>query len=163
MYYPYIIPECWADTLLITTLGYSSPNHQMGVGRVNYIMNKEFKNKLAIGIVDNDKNQPPDFKKFKELESKYGLILKKGTGSRQRHYLIMVSPAVDKWLESIGNSVKVARPYRNNNKEYLRQMKSKDVEENKQIKNYFNTIKQKNPAAFKTIQNWIKKCSIPLQ
>jgi hypothetical protein len=150
---PHIIPECWADTLLAVTLGYSSPNHQFGLGQVNNIINKDFKNKLAIGIVDNDKKQPSDFKKFKELKRAHGLILKNRPGTK--HYLIMVSPAVDKWLEGIGNTVKVTRPYKSSDKEYLRQMKSMDVAENKQIKTYFNTIKQKNPAAFKTINGWI--------
>ncbi|MGP8215704.1 MAG: hypothetical protein ACLQQ4_09100 [Bacteroidia bacterium] len=149
----HIIPECWADNLLAITLGYSSPNHQFGVGQVNNIMNKDLKNKVAIGIVDNDKNQPSDFKKFKELKNAHDLTLKKRPGTK--HYLIMVSPAVDKWIETVGNSVNVARPYRNNDKEYRKQMKSIDVDDNKQIKAYFNTIKQKNPAAFKTIKNWI--------
>ncbi len=35
---PHIIPECWADTLLATTLGYESPNHQSGNSQVNNIM-----------------------------------------------------------------------------------------------------------------------------
>ena len=149
----YIIPECWADTLLAITLGYDSPNHQFGVGQVNNVINKDFKNKVAIGIVDNDKKQPSDFKKYKELKKGSGLILKHRPGTKQ--YLIMVSPAVDKWLESVGNSVKVKRPYKSNDREYLKQMKSMYIVENRQIKDYFNTIKQKNPAAFKVIKNWI--------
>lgn len=157
MFSPHIIPECWADTLLIKTLGYTTPNHQSGVGQVNNIMNKDFKNKFAIGIVDNDKRQPSDFKKFKELKKEYGLILKRKPNTK--HYLIMVSPAVDKWLETVGNSVEVTRPYKRNDKEYLKQMKSKDIGNNKQITTYFNTIKQKNPAAFKIINDWISLTS----
>ncbi len=67
----------------------------------------------------------------------------------------MLSPAIDLWLEKVGNSINVIRPYKNDTKEYLRQMKDRTINENKQIKAYFNSINQKNPSAFKAIQNWI--------
>src|SRR5580698_4267563 len=128
---PHIIPECWGDTLLAITLGFSSPNHQFGIGQVNNVMNKDFQNKLAIGIVDDDKKKPSDFKKFKELkkEKSLGLILKMRPGTK--HYLIIVSPAVDTWLVRAGDSVNIERPYKNNDREYLKQMKKRDVAENK--------------------------------
>lgn len=151
--HPEIIPECWADTLLMTTLGYVEPNHQQGVGQVNNVIEKDYKDKIAIGIVDKDKKQPSNFDKYKEVEKKHGLILKKK--AKSQHYLIMVTPAIDNWIESVGNAHKIKRPYKNNDREYRKQMKSMNLNRNKEIKSYFNTIKQKNPSAFKTIKNWI--------
>ncbi len=149
-----IIPECWADRLLVQTLGYEPENHQHSIGQVNNVMKNKFENKFAIGIIDNDKRKPSDFEKFKKIDEKSHLMLKKGSGKRQRHYLIMISPAIESWLESVGNSVKVPKPYKDD-RIYRKQMKSMEVGKNKQITAYFNTINQKNPAAFKTIKTWI--------
>ena len=149
-----IIPECYGDTLLIKTIGYKSANHKHGIGEVNNTMKKYFVNKPAIGIIDNDKKSiPSDFNKFTEIERKHNLILKRESNSR--HFLIVINPALEDWIESVGNSLGIKRPYPKNRKEYRKVMKSFMVDKNPQITSYFNSIKQKNPPALRTMKKWI--------
>jgi len=64
-----IIPECYADTLLIEILGFKRPSHQLGIGKVVGIFDKNFKNKFAVGIIDDDKVKPKDLDSFEIIES----------------------------------------------------------------------------------------------
>ena len=77
MFEPRIIPECYADTLLIKSVGYQLPNHQHSIGEVANLMVKNYKNKKVIGVIDNDKTKPSYFKDFEEIKKAHNLILKK--------------------------------------------------------------------------------------
>ncbi|MCC6370535.1 MAG: hypothetical protein IT236_05955 [Bacteroidia bacterium] len=150
-----VIPECYGDTLLVKTLGYSSPNHKHGIGEVNNTMKKYFNNRIAIGVIDNDKAAgPSDFNRFVLIESKGSLSLKKRPGTQ--HFLITLNPALERWIEEVGNSVNVTRPY-SNYEDFKKALKDFNVEKDAKITTYFNTIKQKNPTAFRQIKNWIRQ------
>ena len=54
-----IIPEGKAERVLLQAIGFPKPNHGDGIGdTLNKIEGKNFKNKFAIGLVDNDKPKP---------------------------------------------------------------------------------------------------------
>ena len=65
-----IIPECWADTLLTEILGFENVNHQGGIGKVLKIFDKNFKNRSAVGIIDNDKVKPKDLDMYVQADCK---------------------------------------------------------------------------------------------
>lgn len=53
-----IIPECYADTNLVQTLLQTKgANHQKSCGQVTNELQKTFKDKFAVGIIDLDKRQ----------------------------------------------------------------------------------------------------------
>ena len=101
MFEPRIMPECYADSLLIKSIGYQGANHQHGIGEVARLMIKNYTNKKVIGIVDNDKTMPRYFDGFKEIKRGEGLIVKRKTGTK--HYLIIVCKDFEDWIEKAGN------------------------------------------------------------
>ena len=98
-----IMPECYADTLLIqvlipTKMGY---NHQSGCFEVEREMSLgKFKDRFAVGIIDNDKVQIKYLKKF-EIIDKVGeslILWKHNEKPIKHHYIIQVCPALEKWI-----------------------------------------------------------------
>jgi len=91
-----IIPECYADTVLIKVLGYNKPNHQLSNSQVlKTLDNKGYNNQIGIGVIDRDKNQPKklelEYSKFKSLGSLE--IRRKGNSKR----FIIIHPNIEKW------------------------------------------------------------------
>lgn len=74
-----IMPECFADTLLIETLvpprtGY---NHQMGCFKVEKEMRfGKLRDKFAVGIIDNDKHQVKYLEEFEQIDKTYKFALR---------------------------------------------------------------------------------------
>jgi len=98
-----IIPECFADTSLIETLvpptkianklGY---NHQKGCNKVASVMQINFSNKFAVGIIDKDKRQISYIKEFKTIVDGGAIILHKHQS--KSHYLIQINPAIESFI-----------------------------------------------------------------
>lgn len=93
-----IIPECYVDTNLIETLvppqrGY---NHQKGCGTVTKVMQKDFADSFAIGIIDKDKHQVDYLKEFETVSEIGSLTLHKHP--QKHHYIIQISPAIERFL-----------------------------------------------------------------
>ena len=98
-----ILPECFADTLLIETLvptqvGY---NHKHSCTAVAKEMKTgQLQDKFALGIIDKDKDSLPYLKEFEVLSiCESGLILLKH--KEKHHYFIQINPALEKWILSI--------------------------------------------------------------
>ena len=97
-----IIPECFADTLLIETLvptkrGY---NHQRSCFKVEATM--KGLNCFAVGIIDKDKKQIKYLDKFKIIDEVAGdLILWRHTEKQIHHWVIQICPALEKLLLKI--------------------------------------------------------------
>jgi hypothetical protein len=51
----YIIPECYVDTNLISTLINAAVKHQKCCTKVTETLNKTFSDNFAVGIIDRDK------------------------------------------------------------------------------------------------------------
>ena len=94
----YFVPECYVDTNLVESLlEVNGVNHQKGCNNVaNTMKGRALNNGFAVGIIDTDKRQPSYVKEFKEIAHTEHLSLMKH-GSKP-HYLMMVCPAMDKFI-----------------------------------------------------------------
>jgi hypothetical protein len=97
-----IMPECYADTLLIQTLVPPKVryNHKFGCFKVEAEMKLgKLKDRFAVGIIDNDKNQIRYLAEFAEVDKVEGsLILWRHSKKEKHHYLIQICPALEKWI-----------------------------------------------------------------
>lgn len=91
-----IIPECYVDTNLIEYLVGTGVNHQHSCTKVVGLLNNQFKDKFAIGIIDLDKVQLGYIRECREIASTKHLCLMKH--KIRKHYLITVSPASDGFI-----------------------------------------------------------------
>lgn len=90
----YIIPECFVDTNLISTLIDANVNHQKGCGAVAKIMS--CKDEFCVGIIDKDKKQPSYIQNFTLIAKRNHLELYKHCQKPQ--YFIMINPAVESFI-----------------------------------------------------------------
>ena len=100
-----IMPECYADTLLIETLVSSKNgyNHKHGCFEIEAEMvNGKLKDEFALGIIDNDKIQIKYLREFKVIDKIEGsLILWRHKDNRKHHFVIQICPALEKWILNI--------------------------------------------------------------
>jgi len=153
-----LLPECYADTLLIEMLGFTYPNHQNSINEVaNVMLHKGYKNQLAIGIIDEDKRQPKYFSEFETIASTERLALKKHPD--KRHFLIILSPAFEKFITFAAEAVEVSlEDYGFGKEKYFKSVcKSQQVASNQEIKQLLNTINQKESPLTEQIKTWIEK------
>ena len=155
-----IIPECHIDTLITQSILDLKVNHAASSGAVANKMKGDFAKKKALGIVDNDKKRVPNyFSEFELIEETKGLQFKKH--KEREHYLIIVSPAADKWIYNSAIDLGIdltASPYKIKNfKGFLRLTKSHKVAENQSIKDLLNTLKQKKGSPFHIFKNWVNE------
>lgn len=95
-----VIPECYVDTNLVETLvpPQKQYNHQKGCGTVTKVMKENFKEGFAVCVIDKDIKEVDYLKEFTELAKSSGLILHKHCNKDKHHYVIQVSPAMEKFL-----------------------------------------------------------------
>lgn len=101
-----IMPECYADTLLIETFvppvkGY---NHKASCNKVE-IGVKNFDG-FALGIVDNDKKVIPYLRMF-EIIDEVEDSLKLWKHPLKHHYFIQIIPALEKWILNVCKKTKI--------------------------------------------------------
>lgn len=105
-----IIPECFADTLLVETLvppakGY---NHQRSCFKVESAM-KHLSNKFAVGIIDKDKKQIKYLDQFDVFDScNEDLILWRHKDKLTHHWIIQICPALERWILRICEDEKIS-------------------------------------------------------
>ncbi len=63
----YIIPECYVDTNLISTLVNAAVNHQKSCTKVGGTLKSKYPDSFAIGIIDKDKAEPKFVTEFQEI------------------------------------------------------------------------------------------------
>ena len=93
-----VVPECYVDTNLISTLISSKVNHQYGCSKVSCILEQTMKDRFAVGIIDKDK-------KIKNLKyvDQFTLIAQREhlelyKHPSKPHYFILIKPAADKFI-----------------------------------------------------------------
>lgn len=151
----FILTACNAETLLIKTLGFKTDNHQNGDGEVINIMNKKFANRVSVGVIDKPVGISPSHvpNEFTNVDNQHGIILKRKPGTN--HYIIYLNDVLENWIEGIGNSLKIQRPYSGNDSEFKKKMKSSNIDDDRSIVNYFNAINDAKPPAFKLIKEFL--------
>ena len=93
-----IIPECYIDTILVETLvpPQSRYNHQKGCGTVTKIMQENFTDRFALGIIDKDKKELDYLQQFDLVIAKGSLELSKH--HHRAHYIIRLYPAIEMFI-----------------------------------------------------------------
>ena len=92
----HVMPECFVDTNLIEYLLNAGVNHQHCCSKVVGQLKSTFANRFAIGIIDKDKVQLGYIRECDMIAQTEHLTLMK---HRERHhYLITITPAVDKFV-----------------------------------------------------------------
>jgi hypothetical protein len=103
-----ILPECYVDTQVAKIIVQAKLNHQMGCNQVANKLLGEFKESIALGIIDEDKNKGsvhPYIKQFDTRLSLEGLQLKKH--KQKEHYLIVICPEIENWLLTDARSANI--------------------------------------------------------
>ncbi|WP_153798073.1 hypothetical protein [Foetidibacter luteolus] len=105
-----IVPECFVDTRLAEIVSQSAKkyNHQHGHGNVASKMQLTLAESPALGIIDEDTTKVRKanyFSDFIQLKDEYSLKLKKHL--LRAHYLIVICPAIEKWLLQAASGVNV--------------------------------------------------------
>ena len=148
-----VVPECYADTLLVELLGFVSPNHQMGIGKVFGAFQKSNQNRFAVGIIADDKVKPKNLDYFEITENVHGVKrLKKG-----KHSILIISPAFEDWIyeNARAKDVDPTKFGFHTRKDFQKACKRMDVSTNQQVKQFLNTLKQKNAPGFQQLKTWI--------
>lgn len=150
-----IIPECYADTLLVEMLGFMTPGHKLGIGEVKNTLTVKFKNSPAVGIIDNDKKKPSDFKEFELVEECEGL--QRRLKANTKHTIIVITPAFENWVFQNAEKVEVdPQKYGFKSAKYFRSVcKRQDANQNQSLKQFINTLKQKNAPGLQQLRIWI--------
>lgn len=148
-----VVPECYADTLLVEMLGFVRPNHQLGIGKVFGAFDKNFKNRQAVGIIDDDKVKPKDLDDFETFEEIHGIKRLK----KDKHTVLVISPVFEDWIFENANAKNVD-PVRfgfRNRKAFQKACKRMDVSGNQNVKQFLNSLKQKEAPGFIQLKKWI--------
>ena len=154
-----IIPACYAETLLMKTLGYlCHENHQSGDGNVINALQKQKDKKIKfIGVMDKPQGTSPSHIKSEYVDQEKGpnnLILKKH--KKNNHYIIYIDELLEDWIIRVGKSKKIQSPY-SEFQTFKEEMKSSRLLTNKRILRYFDEIKTQKPDSFRMIVQWIDK------
>lgn len=90
------IPECYVDTNLIETLMNVGVNHQHCCSKVTNVMECTMAGSFAVGIIDDDKKKTTYVQSFILIaQTNHFKVMKHHD---RPHYLIVISPAVDKFI-----------------------------------------------------------------
>ena len=152
----HIIPECFADTLLVESLGFVKPNHQKNISQViKFSTNSIYR--FSFGIIDDDKNKPPKLEKeFEKITETYGLRLYQRKNAS--NYLIVLKPAFEKWVLFAAEMAGVKPEDLNlpkDLKEFGKLTKRVNIGENKEFKSFLKKIIKENPPPVYTLKSWL--------
>jgi hypothetical protein len=158
-----IMPECFADTLLIETLiptqtGY---NHQASCTKVEGQMKKgKLKDRFAVGIIDKDKRQVKYLNEFESIDRVEGsLILWRHREKVKHHYFIQICPALETWILNICKAEEIDLAtfgFSDDLEAITYYTKSQVRVEDKRVKDLFGTICKKNEnISIRKLKYWI--------
>lgn len=157
LFHSEILPECYADTLLVEILKYNKPTHCFGIGEVPRIMQNIRKKQLSIGVTDKDKpgTIPIYLMEFVPLTSNGGLELQWHPDTK--HFLIVVAPALEQWLLDTAEDLGVdAAKYGFKDLKALKRItKHENAGKNQNLKNFLNALKQKKGSPLQEMVKWI--------
>lgn len=150
-----VIPECYADTLLVSLLGFTNLNHQQGIGKVIKMFRDKPQNLLMVGIIDDDKLKPKILDQFNRKEERHGIKrLVDGKIS-----VLIISPAFEAWIFDNARQVDLdPAKFRFRDKVHFRTAcKSQNANNNQDLKQFLNALKQKQAPGFEQLKSWICK------
>ncbi|MCB0533189.1 MAG: hypothetical protein H6574_18160 [Lewinellaceae bacterium] len=120
-------------------------------------MEKKFQNRLAVGIVDDDKQKPKQFEFFREIALQSGI--RKVIKPESRHMIFVICPAFEVWIFENAKQVDIAPAQFGfaNIKYFKQKCKSQAVHRDQAVKGFLNTLKQKNAPGLVQLKTWIEE------
>lgn len=155
MSYWNVLPECYADTLLAEMLLDGEVNHQLSIGQVANVMERQFKSRKAVGIIDDDKVKPKSFQTFQLIDNQYSIKKLE----YNKHLLLVISPAFETWIYDNCGQVNID-PVQygfNNINQFKKAAKHQLVHRNQQVKALFNTLIQKKAPGLMQLRTWMEE------
>lgn len=151
-----VVPECHADTLLIDLMGFKNPNHQQGINNVAAKISEDYKNRLAIGVIDNDKFRRHKYYDGFEVEKKGEHFIFEYK-PETKHFLVVMSPDFEKCMFNIASELNVETDKYGFKtvKQFKRFTKHRNVADNQNVKQFLNTLIQKKNSPLQNMQEWI--------
>jgi hypothetical protein len=148
-----IVPECYADTVLVEMLGFERPNHQQGIGKVFSSLAKNLEKRAAVGIIDDDKEKPKALDSFDILDERHG-IKRLING---KHTILVICPAFEDWVFENARQIQVdpAKFGFPSPKAFRNASKNINARGNQSLKQFLNTLKQKEAPGFVHLKDWI--------
>ncbi len=151
-----VLPECHADTLLIRLMGFEHPTHQDSIGAVANAMKDRYKNKAAVGVIDDNKGSIPKYFDDFQTESRTGNFIFKHLPDKKR-FLVVVTPAFESCMFNIAEELEV-NPIKygfKSLKQFKNATKDENVHNNQNVKQFLNTLIQKKDSPLKEVKTWI--------
>ncbi len=157
-----IIPECYADTVLVEILGFSYPNHSP-LNNVSHVLRtikgKRPKEKV-VGIIDSDRGRSEKYLKKDKLLRHFNLVgeeegIKKYTFENQT--ILILYPAFEGWIfdNADQNGLDTSKYGFPTSKEFKKACKDVEAKNNDRLKQFLNALKQKNASGFLQLKSWI--------
>ena len=159
-----IIPECCADTFLVSRLFQQEMIADYnGIGDVANALKQFPTDDYIIGLIDTDKfkRDPNYIKQFSEIvEDKLvdeGLLVNKLPGTNK--HIIRLHPAFEKWILSVAAKCNVdAAKFGFDTLDRLcKATKKIDVVHNDKVQIFLDEIIQKDPPGIQTLRYWLSK------
>jgi hypothetical protein len=151
-----LIPEDGAIRALVLALGFAKPNMGDGIGNTLNKIESHFKNRFAVGIVDDDKRKPKLFDRYERLLKEEDFLQLKQKPATS-HFLIVVQPAIEIWLLQNAKNKEIDFPFPTL-KELQRVTKDEvEVAKNQRFKQFLNDLNQAKSPGFVTMTEWIEE------
>jgi len=150
-----VVPECYADTVLVEILGFKRPNHVLNsnISMVIKTIREKQPNQLIVGIIDSDRGKSEKvLNGFELVEEQHDI--KKFT--REKHTILIICPALEGWIFQNADLKGInPKDYGFHTPKYFRQVCKKiSANKNTELKRFLNDLKQKAPG-FIQLKTWI--------
>ncbi len=135
-------------------LGFRKCNFGKGISTVLNKIEKDFTNRFAVGIVDDDKFKPRIFEKYSRKVAESDSLLqlcKPGT----KHFLIVIQPAFEKWVWEQAIQCKISPPFQDF-ATFRRAAKDDHLHNNHQIRRFLTDIKHAESPGFVRLLTWVE-------
>lgn len=151
-----LIPEDNGHKMLMEVLRFRKCNFAKGINIVLSKIEKNFNNRFALGIVDDDKFKSNHFNKYstKIAESNNLLQLNKpGT----KHFLIVIQPAFEKWVwnQAVQKEILPSKYSFHNFDTFCDATKDDFLHENQQVRRFLTDLFHAKAPGFITMSTWI--------
>lgn len=156
-----ILAECNVDTMLAKQLGFRDTVHASGISTLLNQMERKHAHITTFGIIDDDKKPPPKFKAYKKVTTKDRLKLyHRETAKGKDHYLIVVSPAQEKylWYSAEDCGIDPTRFFPSI-KRLAQVCKSSKADKNSKLQALINSLCAKPDSPVGLIRQWIHQYS----
>ncbi len=151
-----VIPECYADTVLVEMLGFSRPNHAVN-SNISYVLKTvraSLPNQQVVGIIDSDRGRSEKLlDSFKLIDEQHNI--KKF--SRGKQTILVICPAFESWIFQNAAKKNVDPTDHHFPTPIYFRRKCKDIhaKRNQDLKQFLNTLKQKQAPGFVQLKTWI--------